>query len=76
MNEDKIIEPIVDEQADMLGIPKSEQEATRTSTVGRYVDIPEEVAGYPGKYEEGIAKRQKSYKYTEEAALIENNNQL
>ena len=60
------------EQSDMLGVPRSEHGATVTSTKGRYVDIPVETAGYPGKYEEGLEKRQRSYRDSEEASEIEN----
>ena len=60
------------EQSDGLGVPRAEVTAKVTSPKGRYVDIPVTIAGYPGEYEEGLAKRQKSYKDSEEAAEIEN----
>ena len=64
------------EQSKIIGIPESETKVEKTSTVGRYVDIPFENAGYPGKYEAELEERKSDYKESEEAAVIENNNQL
>ena len=61
------------EQCEEIGIPASEYKSKETSTTGRYVDIPADHFGYPGEYEESLAKRQKSYKDSEEAALYNNN---
>jgi hypothetical protein len=66
---------MIKEQSKDVGIPETESEGGTTSTVGRYVDIPVEHAGYPGAYEKDLEERKEEYGEREEAAVIVNNNQ-
>lgn len=64
------------EQADMLGVPRSEHKADKTSMKGRYVDIPVEHFGYPSDYDKRLEIRRGNYEESEAAAVIENNDQV
>jgi hypothetical protein len=58
------------------GIPREELKTRKTSMVGRCIDVPVEVAGYPSKYDKDLEVRRKIAGEAEEAAEIINNNVL